>query len=129
MRVIAAIDHPLAQQPRVTAADLSGETILLTEPGCGYRHLFEQALTQQGQYGVVKLDFNSVEAIKQCVIAGLGIGFLPEVAIAEEIAVGKLCALNWERPFTVYTQIVWHKDKWISPIMQAFLDITRQVMA
>jgi hypothetical protein len=26
------------------------------------------------------------------------------------------------------TQIIWHKEKWISPAMQAFLAVTREVI-
>ncbi|PWK14844.1 hypothetical protein C7459_10443 [Tumebacillus permanentifrigoris] len=26
----------------------------------------------------------------------------------------------------LYTQLAWHKDKWISPALQAFLDVTRE---
>ena len=126
--VVGAADHPLAQLPRVTPTNLKGETILLTESGCGYRHLFERALTRDGIYAVVKLEFNSVEAIKQCVIAGLGIAFLPQVAVAEQIAQGKLAVLNWVEPFQVCTQMVWHKDKWLSLILSEFLNLSRQVL-
>jgi DNA-binding transcriptional LysR family regulator len=126
--VISAADHPLAQLPQVTPADLKGETILLTENGCGYRHLFERSLTREGMYAVVKLEFNSVEAIKQCVMAGLGIAFLPQIAVAEQIKQGKLAALNWAEPVQAYTQMVWHKDKWLSLILSEFLKMSRQAL-
>lgn len=126
--VVSAADHPLAQRPQVGPANLRGETLLLTENGCGYRHLFERALAGEHIYSVVKLEFSSVEAIKQCVAAGLGIAFLPQVAVAESIAQGKLAALCWQEPFRVCTQMVWHKEKWLSPILKAFLDTGRQMM-
>jgi DNA-binding transcriptional LysR family regulator len=126
--VISAADHPLARLSQVSAADLKGETVLLTENGCGYRHLFERALAREGVYSVIKLEFNSVEAIKQCVMAGLGVAFLPHVAVTEQIGQGKLAALNWVEPVQVYTQMVWHKDKWLSLILSEFLNISRQVL-
>jgi hypothetical protein len=29
----------------------------------------------------------------------------------------------------VYTQMLWHKDKWLSPIIQAFIEAVREVMS
>jgi DNA-binding transcriptional LysR family regulator len=43
----------------------------------------------------------------------MGFGLLPEVVIASE---------NGAR-MSIATHIVWHKDKWMSPGMQAFLDV------
>jgi DNA-binding transcriptional LysR family regulator len=127
LELIAPEDHVLAGQSTVRPADLAGETILLTENGCGYRHLFEQELSRSGVYSVVKLEFSSVEAIKQCVIAGLGIAFLPRVAVQEQIDQGRLAALGWQMPFEVYTQMVWHRARWIPPALREFLIICRQM--
>lgn len=128
LRVISAPDHRLAGFSMVTPADLEWETILLTESGCGYRHLFEHAITRDSIYSVVKLEFTSVEAIKQCVIAGLGIGFLPKIAVEKEIAQGLLCELAWEKPFQIYTQMVYSKEKWMSPAMKEFIRISREIL-
>jgi DNA-binding transcriptional LysR family regulator len=126
--VISAADHPLARLSLVTAGDLEGETLLLTEAGCGYRQLFEHEFTRAGVYSLVKLEFNSIEAIKQCVMAGLGIGFLPQVAVAKELESEKLCALRWERPFRVNTQMIYNREKWHSPVLQAFLQTCREML-
>ncbi|MDR3577428.1 MAG: LysR family transcriptional regulator [Anaerolineaceae bacterium] len=126
--VIGPAGHPLTQLEVVCPADLEGETILLTESGCGYRHIFEQAIAKDGIYSLVKLEFNSVEAIKQCVAAGLGIAFLPLVAIRQEIEQGQLCALNWEKSFHVYTQMVTSKERWHSPALDSFLSVSQKLL-
>ena len=126
--VLAGADHPLAREPAVGPADLSGQTLLLTENGCGYRHLFEQAVAQAGVYSVIKLEFNSVEAIKQCVAAGLGIAFLPRVAVSQELAQGRLCALPWGKSFQVTTQLIYNKEKWLSPALNGFLALSRSML-
>jgi DNA-binding transcriptional LysR family regulator len=75
------------------------------------------------------MEFHSVEAIKQCAMAGLGVAFLPQIVIARELEDGRLQPLNWAgEPFHMLTQICWHKDKWLSPAMRAFLEVTRQIM-
>ena len=126
--VIGPVGHPLTQLEVVHPADLEGETILLTESGCGYRHIFEQAISKDGIYSLIKLEFNSIEAIKQCVVAGLGFAFLPMVAVRHEIEQGQLCALNWEKSFHVYTQMVTSKDRWHSPTLDRFLSVSLKLL-
>ncbi len=44
-----------------------------------------------------------------------------------EIERGQLIALPWNIPdLQVYTQMLWHKDKWLSPIISAFIDAARE---
>lgn len=75
------------------------------------------------------LEFSSIEAVKQCVMTGLGLTILPAVAVSTEIAQGRLCKLPWRGPdLTVVTHMVWHKDKWLSPALDAFLSLTREML-
>ena len=69
-------------------------------------------------------EFSSIEAIKQCVAAGMGIGLLPEIVIASELKKRQFAMLNWQgAKMSIETSLVWHKDRWLSPAMQAFLDV------
>lgn len=127
--VLTHPDHPLTRLPRVMPSDLHGETILSTEQGCSYRRMFEQSLVASGVHPGTMIEFASVEGIKQCVAAGLGIAVLPEITVTKEIAQGQIKALTWKGPdFPVVTQLAWHKDKWISPALKAFLDVTRGIL-
>lgn len=125
--ILAHPEHRLARLEKVTPKDLEGETILTTEQGCSYRQIFEHSLAASGVHTCTKIEFASIESIKQCIIAGLGIAVLPEMTVVKETARGQIKALSWTEPdFNVYTQIALHKDKWISPALKAFLDITRR---
>jgi DNA-binding transcriptional LysR family regulator len=120
-------DHPLASTKKVYAKDLVDQTLLLTESGCGYRKKLDTLLAAANVKPQHVTEFSSVEAIKQCVHAGMGIGFLPEIVIACELKKKQLTAINWHgAKMSIATHIVWHKDKWISPGMQAFLDVLRE---
>lgn len=127
--LIAEPGHRLAHTPQVTFTDLVNEPFVLTEPACAYRKLFEQAACEAGVCLLSPMAFHSVEAVKQCVMAGLGLGFLTEIAVRTEIDQGRLVALDWVgRPFAAATQMIYHKDKWLSPAMRAFLQVTREVL-
>jgi DNA-binding transcriptional LysR family regulator len=127
--ILAPHDHRLSQLPVIDPMDFDGETFLLTEIG-SYRNVLEHALNEVGVHLTINLDFSSVEAIKQCAMAGMGIAFLPAVTVATDVAQGKLVVLNWEgHSFQICTQVMWHKEKWISPAIAAFLDMTREVLS
>jgi DNA-binding transcriptional LysR family regulator len=121
IQVIAAPSHPFATRTLVEPSDLEGETILLTESGCGYRSLFEHHLAHAGVQPKALVEFSSVEAIKQCTMVGMGIAVLPQMAIQAEVEEGKIVILPWTRPMQVMTQMIWHREKWLSPAFHTFL--------
>lgn len=90
MTLIAAPDHPLLNLAEVEPLHLKGVTILHTETGCSYRTLFERHLNSYGVFPDPTLEFWSIEAIKQCVMADLGIAFLPLITVKNELSEGKL---------------------------------------
>lgn len=128
LSVVAAPDHPLAGKLRVTARELARSTAILTENQCGYRRLYEAHLRRAGFDPVSTLNFNSVEAIKQCVIAGLGISILPTVAVERELARGSLTRLNVTLQAEIRTKLTYRREKWLSPTLRAFIDQARQTL-
>jgi DNA-binding transcriptional LysR family regulator len=51
------------------------------------------------------------------------------VAAEAELSAGRLVALPWAVPFQLVTHLVWHRDRWTSPAVRAFLDLVRAVSA
>ncbi|WP_102272494.1 LysR family transcriptional regulator [Cytobacillus massiliigabonensis] len=108
--------------------DLKNETLLLTEIGCSYRMMLEDSLKYAGVYPLDKIEFVSIEAIKQCVIAGLGVALLPEMAVKKDIKEGRMKELSLAIfDSSLYTQIAWHKDKLMTPPLEAFIRLTREI--
>jgi DNA-binding transcriptional LysR family regulator len=117
-------DHPLSKGRKVYPKDLINQTLLLTETGCGYRMMLEMQLASEQVRPESITEFSSIEAIKQCVAVGMGIGLLPEIVIANELKKRQFAVLNWQAAkMSMETSIVWHKDRWVSPAMRAFLDV------
>lgn len=121
-------NHRLAACAAVGPEDLVGETYLGTEAGCTYRVVFEQMLARVGVKTAAQVEFGSIEAIKQCVMGGMGFSVVNSVAVANEVANGQLVELNWTGPpFNLRTYLCWHRDKWQSPALSAFLNVAREV--
>lgn len=121
--------HPLTAMRSVQPQQLQGETLLLTEAGCVYRDLFQRTLAAASVTGNNILEFGSVEAIKQCVMAGMGITFLPAIAVETELAQGRLATLHWSAgDYGLTTHLAWHRNKWLSPALRAFIDLSRSTL-
>ncbi|HVA93236.1 MAG TPA: LysR family transcriptional regulator [Chloroflexota bacterium] len=128
--LLAHPDHPLAARTRVDTYMLHGESMLLTETGCVYRERFERLLTMAGAHPTSTVEFSSIEAIKQCVMVGMGLSLLPEVTVRQELALGRMVALPWsEKDFGLVTLMAWHHDKWLSPALRAFISLSRELLA
>ncbi|PCL93324.1 LysR family transcriptional regulator [Paenibacillus lautus] len=129
-RLFAAPDHPLAKRTVLRLEDFHEEVFLTNEKGCPYRTMFDRSFEKEGIDSITYLEFQSAEAIKQCAISGIGIAFLPEIVAEAEVERGELVALPWQIPdLHVYTQMLWHKDKWLSPIMMSFIEAAREILA
>jgi DNA-binding transcriptional LysR family regulator len=128
MAVLSSPSHPLAQKERVQPQDLRRETLILTEKSCGYRKLFDAMLARYGIEPESLIETGNVQAIKQLVMSGLGIAFLPLAAIAEECVQQQTSVLPWDGPdFPMLTQVIYHKNKWISAALNAWIELVREM--
>lgn len=123
---IISTDHPLADKvlnKQITVEDLRTTKFFIREKGSGTRELFEQVMHDHSIYYETAGIYNSMEGIKQAVMAGLGVAIISSEAIKSEIDTKKLLAfslpnLTFKRQF----HIVYHKNKFIPPEMQDVID-------
>lgn len=121
LRVCAAPDHPLARKRSLKPADFAGARWVLREPGSATRAMTERALAQLPP-GELVLELDQTEAIKQAVAAGLGIACLPEVALTDALATGRLKVL--ETPFLDLRRtlsLLLHKQRYRGALLETFL--------
>jgi DNA-binding transcriptional LysR family regulator len=127
--LVAAPDHSLSKRKTIRTRDLEGKTILLSKVDCSYRRTFERLMDEAGVARENVHTFHSVETLKRCVINGTGITVLPKVAVEEDLAGGDLVALNWdEKAFDVALLMIWYRERWRSPALEAFMAVTREVL-
>jgi len=125
MAIIASPNHPLAKKHQVTPSDINGKSLILTAEGCTYRKIFESILTQASVKPSSIMGVSSNEVIKKFVCDGWGIGFLPHVVVQQELISNQLIELPWAGPpFGIKAQLIYHKDKWLSPALKAFIKVT-----
>ncbi|WP_188890290.1 LysR family transcriptional regulator [Paenibacillus radicis (ex Gao et al. 2016)] len=124
LMLVALPDHPLGLLPKVELSDLNGAELIISEESCIYRGMFEKVL-REGEIAFTSLfELGNPEAIKQCVVNGLGIALLPQMVVADELAAGKLAALPFTHPDIRFDlQYLIHPKKWMSGPLQAFIDM------
>ncbi|MBN1991464.1 MAG: LysR family transcriptional regulator [Anaerolineae bacterium] len=129
LAIVTSPDNPLASRQSIGVHDLKNETVLVPTADCSYVRLLEKILTEEKVVLPMRLQFNCIEAIKKCVIAGAGITMLPQIAVKEELTAGSLVELPWVNgPIYANLLMIWQKDKWMSPILRAFMEIAREVL-
>jgi DNA-binding transcriptional LysR family regulator len=124
--LVACPEHRLAGLASVGPDDLRDETLVLSKADCSYRRIFEGLLSDKGVRTAAGVEFSSAAALRGCIMDGVGISILPELAVRHDVAAGRLVLLNWaEGDLETAVLMIRHKDKWLSPPLAAFMDMVR----
>lgn len=97
MILVVQPTHAFAKKKKVTVGQLASQPIILREAGSGLRHCFEKSLERAGRSLAdlrVALELGSNEAIKRAVLRGVGLAVLSLYAVQEELASGRLKAVE-----------------------------------
>lgn len=125
---VTAPDHPLAAQRELLIHEVISHPFLLTEKGMSYRRLMDEKLAAQSLEVSPVLETGNTELICRLVEQGAGCAFLPDYATEERVQAGRLVRLRVsDFEIEVWKQLFRHRDKWISPQMEAVMDYYAKV--
>ena len=125
--VVASTHHPLTQFTSITLEQLSKERFLMREAGSGTRLAIERLLEEQGLTIQPYMELGSSEAIKQAVMAGLGISVLSRHNLRLELAGNHIAILDVQGFPLFYRWYAVHlKGKKLSLVSRTFLDFLLQ---
>ena len=93
MAFLAAPQHPLMSQRKITLADLAGANLLVRERGSGTRTTLERLHKDAGVPLRIGSEMSSNEAIKQMCAAGFGAAFMSLHTCGLELEAGLLALL------------------------------------
>jgi DNA-binding transcriptional LysR family regulator len=121
--IVAGADHPLAGRASVSVEELGAETLIVREMGSGTRSAMEEFFNEHALKPRIGMEMGSNEAIKQAVVAGLGISFISQHTLGLELSVGRLVVLKVKgTPVIRRWFLVRHKSKRLTPALGAFWD-------
>jgi DNA-binding transcriptional LysR family regulator len=106
---------------------LETKPFIFREQGSGTRQMMEKFISKNKFYTKKKIELTSNEAVKQAVLAGIGISIMPIIGIRSEIASGKLKVIATKGlPITTKWRLVWSKEKKLSPIAQHYIEYLKK---
>jgi DNA-binding transcriptional LysR family regulator len=124
--VFARADHPLARRQNIPFAALAGEPFLIREAGSGTRLAAYEAFDRHRVEPRVRMELSTNEAIKQAILAGLGVSILSRYTLGLDTEQPQLAVLDVEGfPIERQWQFVCPVGKQVSPVARAFMDFVR----
>src|SRR5262245_21457824 len=116
--------HAWARRPHIAPAELASQSLLLREPGSATRLVTERALSSAGVAYRPGMVLPHTEAIKQGVIAGLGVAFVSVYAVHEEQVTGRLRLLRVRGLRIVRTfHLIHHERRSLNTAGRAFTEL------
>ncbi|HEY6079402.1 MAG TPA: LysR family transcriptional regulator [Polyangiaceae bacterium] len=125
--VFCSPKHELAKHKALSDADLGAASWIVRERGSGTRQGFERALHGLLPQLDIVLELSQTEAIKGAVAAGLGLGCVSRLALANELEHRTLVACHVpQRDFRRSFFFVLHKRKFRSQALERWLQLCRE---
>ncbi len=125
--VFSAPDHPSASKPLLSDTDLLATVWILRELGSGTRQTFDRAMHGLLPHLNILLELEHTEAIKRAVGAGLGIGCLSRIALADAFDRGSLVPLAVPgRAFDRQFYLILNRHKYRSAGIERWLELCRR---
>jgi DNA-binding transcriptional LysR family regulator len=124
--VLARNDHALARERNIPFVRLAAEPFLMREPGSGTRGVALKLFRQHGCTPKVRMELSSNEAIREAILAGMGVSVLARHMLGLEPEPAGLVCLDVDGfPIASHWHFVYPVGKQLSPAAIAFMDFTR----
>ena len=126
MVVFAPADHPLAKERNIAFARIAQERFLMRERGSGTRMVAQAVFDSHGLEPDVRMELSTSEAIKQAILAGLGVSILSRYTLGLHTEQSQLVVLDVEGfPIERHWHFVYPVGKQVSVVARAFMDLVR----
>lgn len=121
---IAPVQNDYIQNNTIDLDSISKIPFVLTERGESYRYELERLVSQKDIKLRSLLEISNTETIVHLVEAGLGISYLPYFSAKNAIQKGSIMEVKNDFLSTeMWIQMFYHKNKWISPQLEAFIKV------
>ncbi|HKJ83834.1 MAG TPA: LysR substrate-binding domain-containing protein [Mariprofundaceae bacterium] len=127
LAIIASPNHPMARRKKIALSELADEPFIVRESDSGTRIATERFFAEHDIELVAGMEMSRSEAIKQAVMAELGLGIVSMHTIEMELALKRLAVLKVE-DFPIMRQwyIVHRQGKRFAAIPEAFKQFVKE---
>ena len=124
--VFARDDHPLAAARHISFERIAVEPFLMREAGSGTRLLASRLFAQHGLAPRISMELSDDEAIREAILAGLGISIMSRFTLGLEPEPSRLICLDVDGfPLENHWHFAYPVGKHLSPTARAFMEFAR----
>ena len=124
--VFARDDHPLAAARHISFRRIAEEPFLMREAGSGTRLLATRLFARHGLAPRISMELSDDEAIREAILAGLGISIMSRFTLGVEPEPARLICLDVEGfPLENHWHFAYPVGKQLSPTARAFMEFAR----
>ena len=128
MHFVANINSPFANMKNLSIKDIAAQPFILTEKSMGYRRSFNKEIAKKSiditpvlEIGRTDIITKLLEENEDC------ISYLPYFTTDQKVKEGKLVYLDvCDIETDIWKQLIYHKNKWLSNSMKAFLEYVKK---
>lgn len=128
MHFVANSTSKFAGVKNLSINDIISEPFILTEYGQGYRRVFDEELAKKSLEITPTLELGRTDMITSIIAQNDMISFLPDFVTKDMINAGQLCYLDVsDFNVEIWKQLIYHKNKWMSKALKAFIDYIKEL--
>jgi DNA-binding transcriptional LysR family regulator len=115
--------HPLSKKKNLKLNDLKNEPFIYRESGSGTRMVMEEELKNAGVYPEKTMELATNEAVKQAIMAGIGVSLISQLSMKTELKAGTISTINIENyPIQTNWHVLYRRNKAISRVFLNFIE-------
>ena len=123
LEVVASPDHPLCKEKNISLARLAKERFLVREKGSGTRKAINRVFAGEKLSITPYMELGDTGAIKNAVMANLGISVLSRHSLQSELQTGSITILRAKNfPLHRHWYAIYPSEKSLSIVTRTFLD-------
>ena len=125
---VCSARNNLADKKNVSIKEVLEQPFLLTEKGMSYRRLMDEMMAEKSIEIAPILEVGSADSICRLVEENVGVSFLPDYVTRRYVNANTMVPLNIKGfHVELWKQILYHRDKWVSPQMKAVLNFLSEI--
>ena len=124
---VSGTDYEKVSGKTISMDNIFKHSFIITEREGMYYSVLSKLAAEQNASVNDWIEVDNVLVIIELVKRGMGVAFLPEYLVADEIEKGNLKKINVNQSVeTYYSQVLCHKDRWVTPFMLELINMLKK---
>ena len=120
-------EHPLAGEKNIPAEKIKDEQFIFREVGSGTRMMMIDYMKKNGIEVNPVMELGTNEAVKQAIMAGIGLSIISNLSLGNELYLNKISILDMQDfPISTHWHVIYKTEKKMSPVTHNFVSFLQE---